>query len=255
MTGKGRGSHSGRWRGGRRSGGADGLKGTRPRLAPPLIQPDGRFSRIRLYAGASTAGLAPAVAVNLAVPGTLGGVYIRLPWPSPVPLLFLSRAPQCPAFIPHRFDCPLNPHDDAGLRPLQLHSPSRERRGSRLSYLFYLFYLKAHSMRLTVVATGSFSLCRAFGFRLTAFSLLQLSVVNNPIRSAGLLSACHPAAASIAHTRFPKRATIPRMPPLAPRKQERAGERTGERGPLLFGPLARAMASQRDAPTHYRRSG
>ena len=96
MTGKGRGSHSGRWRGGRRSGGADGLKGTRPRLAPPLIQPDGRFSRIRLSAGASTAGLAPAVAVNLAVPGTLGGVYIRLPWPSPVPLLFLSRAPPVP---------------------------------------------------------------------------------------------------------------------------------------------------------------
>ena len=57
-------------------------------------------------------------------------------------------------------------------------------------------------MRFTVVATGQFSLERAFGFRLAASSLLQLSVVNSPIRPAGLSPAWHPA--SPAHTRNPK---------------------------------------------------
>ena len=49
-------------------------------------------------------------------------------------------------------------------------------------------------MRFTVVATGQFSLNRAFGFRLTASSLIQLSVVNSPIRPAGLAPAWQPAS-------------------------------------------------------------
>ena len=57
-------------------------------------------------------------------------------------------------------------------------------------------------MRFTVVATGQFSLDRAFGFGLTASSLTQLSVVNSPIRPAGLAPAWPPA--SPAHTRKPK---------------------------------------------------
>jgi len=57
-------------------------------------------------------------------------------------------------------------------------------------------------MRFTVVATGQFSLDRAFGFGLAASSLTQLSVVNSPIRPAGLSPAWHPA--SPAHTRTPK---------------------------------------------------
>ena len=55
-------------------------------------------------------------------------------------------------------------------------------------------------MRFTVVATGQFSLNRAFGFRLTASSLIQLSVVNSPIRPAGLPPAWQPA--SPAHSVF-----------------------------------------------------
>ena len=57
-------------------------------------------------------------------------------------------------------------------------------------------------MRFTVVATGQFSLSRAFGFGLAASSLTQLSVVNSPIRPAGLTPAWQPA--SPAHTRIPK---------------------------------------------------
>jgi hypothetical protein len=57
-------------------------------------------------------------------------------------------------------------------------------------------------MRFTVVATGQFSLDRAFGFGLAASSLTQLSVVNSPIRPAGLSPAWQPA--SPAHTRTPK---------------------------------------------------
>ena len=57
-------------------------------------------------------------------------------------------------------------------------------------------------MRFTVVATGQFSLNRAFGFGLAASSLLQLSVVISLIRPAGLAPAWHPA--SPAHTRIPK---------------------------------------------------
>ena len=57
-------------------------------------------------------------------------------------------------------------------------------------------------MRFTVVATGQFSLDRAFGFGLAASSLTQLSVVNSPIRPAGLSPAWHPA--SPAHIRTPK---------------------------------------------------
>jgi hypothetical protein len=52
-------------------------------------------------------------------------------------------------------------------------------------------------MRFTVVATGQFSLSRAFGFGLTASSLTQLSVVNSPIRPAGLAPAWHPASPAI----------------------------------------------------------
>jgi len=48
------------------------------RHAPPLIKPDERFSRIRLSEGASTAGLAPAVIVNLAAPETFSGVNIQV---------------------------------------------------------------------------------------------------------------------------------------------------------------------------------
>ena len=72
----------------RRVGGADGLKRPKAndRLTPPLIKPDGRFSRIRLSEGASTAGLAPAVTVNLAAPETWAEFIARSPWPSPVPL-------------------------------------------------------------------------------------------------------------------------------------------------------------------------
>jgi hypothetical protein len=44
-------------------------------------------------------------------------------------------------------------------------------------------------MRFTVVATGPFSLDRAFGFGLAASSLTPLSVVNRPIRPAGLAPA------------------------------------------------------------------
>ena len=53
-------------------------------------------------------------------------------------------------------------------------------------------------MRFTVVATGQFSLRRAFGFGLAASSLTQLSVVNSLIRPAGLAPAWPPA--SPAHT-------------------------------------------------------
>jgi hypothetical protein len=53
-------------------------------------------------------------------------------------------------------------------------------------------------MRFTVVATGQFSLGRAFGFGRAASSLTQLSVVNSPIRPAGLPPAWPPA--SPAHT-------------------------------------------------------
>jgi len=55
-------------------------------------------------------------------------------------------------------------------------------------------------MRFTVVATRQFSLSRAFGFRLTACSLTQLSVVNSLIRPAGLSPAWQPA--SPAHSGF-----------------------------------------------------
>jgi len=57
-------------------------------------------------------------------------------------------------------------------------------------------------MRFTVVATGQFSPGRAFGFGLAASSLTRLSVVNSPIRPAGLSPAWQPA--SPAHTRTPK---------------------------------------------------
>ena len=69
--------------------------------------------------------------------------------------------------------------------------------------------IEAHSMRFTVVATGQFSLNRAFGFRLTASSLIQLSVVNSPIRPAGLAPAWHPA--SPAHSAFQNLPFKPRM--------------------------------------------
>jgi len=65
-------------------------------------------------------------------------------------------------------------------------------------------------MRFTVVATGQFSLNRAFGFRLTASSLIQLSVVNSPIRPAGLAPAWQPA--SPAHSAFQNFS----LPPSAP---------------------------------------
>ena len=81
-----------------RVGGADGLKRHKAndRLAPPLIKPDGRFSRIRLSEGASTVGLAPTVTVNLAAPETLAEFLSRSPWPSPVPLLVPFTRTQVP---------------------------------------------------------------------------------------------------------------------------------------------------------------
>jgi hypothetical protein len=57
-------------------------------------------------------------------------------------------------------------------------------------------------MRFTVVATGQFRPGRAFGFGLAASSLTRLSVVNSPIRPAGLAPAWHPA--SPAHTKIPQ---------------------------------------------------
>jgi hypothetical protein len=60
-------------------------------------------------------------------------------------------------------------------------------------------------MRFTVVATGQFNLNRAFGFRLAASSLIQLSVVNSPIRPAGLPPAWQPA--SPAHSQFQRFST------------------------------------------------
>ena len=65
-----------------------------------------------------------------------------------------------------------------------------------------VYCIEAHWMRFTVVATGQSSPGRAFGFGLTASSLTRLSVVNSPIRPAGLAPAWHPA--SPAHTRIPK---------------------------------------------------
>ena len=88
--------------------------------------------------------------------------------------------------------------------------------GARLSVIG----LEAHSMKFTVVATGQFSLGRAFGFGLTASSLSQLSVVNSPIRPAGLAPAWPPA--SPAHTRIPK-------------SKSSAAQPHGERTPLACG--------------------
>ena len=89
-----------------RVGGADGLKRHKAndRLAPPLIKPDERFSRIRLSEGASTAGLAPAVTVNLAAPETFSGVNIEvaLAIPSPVPGSFHAH-PSAPPSLPAGF--------------------------------------------------------------------------------------------------------------------------------------------------------
>ena len=71
------------------------------RLAPPLIKPDGRFSRIRLSEGASSAGLAPAVTVNLAAPETFSGVNIQvaLAISSPVAVSFHAH-PSAPPSLP-----------------------------------------------------------------------------------------------------------------------------------------------------------
>jgi hypothetical protein len=55
-------------------------------------------------------------------------------------------------------------------------------------------------MRFTVIATGRFSLRRAFGLRLTASSLTQLSVVNSLIRPAGLAPAWLTASPAHAET-------------------------------------------------------
>ena len=89
-----------------RVGGADGLRGTwaNDRLAPPLIKPDGRFSRIRLSEGASTAGLVPAVTVNLAVLETLSGVHIQvaLAISDPVAVSFHTH-PSAPPSLPIGF--------------------------------------------------------------------------------------------------------------------------------------------------------
>src|SRR6266545_2968512 len=77
--------------------------------------------------------------------------------------------------------------------------------GARLSVRI----IEAHQMRFTVLATGQFRLSRAFGFSLAASSLTQLSVVNNPIRPAGLSPAWQPA--SPAHTRTPKLGSTPAL--------------------------------------------
>ena len=55
-------------------------------------------------------------------------------------------------------------------------------------------------MRFTVVATGRFRPRRAFWFGLAGSSLTLLSVVNSPIRPAGLSPAWPPA--SPAHTEY-----------------------------------------------------
>ena len=70
-----------------RVGGADGLKRHKAndRLAPPLLKPDGRFSRLRLSEGSSTGGLAPPATVTLAAPESSLEFLSRLPRPSPDP--------------------------------------------------------------------------------------------------------------------------------------------------------------------------
>ena len=57
-------------------------------------------------------------------------------------------------------------------------------------------------MRFTAVATGQFRLDPAFGFGRAAASQTKLSVVNSPLRPAGLAPAWQPA--SPAHPRTPK---------------------------------------------------
>ena len=88
-------------------------------------------------------------------------------------------------------------------------------------------------MRFTVVATGQFSLRRAFGFGLAASSRTPLSVVNSPIRPAGLPPAWHPA--SPAHTRNPKWESRPERGCPQP---QRVGRTSGRK---TFGPLRRAQ--------------
>ena len=72
----------------------------------------------------------------------------------------------------------------------------------RVAARLQVICFEAHWMRFTVVATGRFSQRRAFGFGLTAASLAQRSLVNSPIRPAGLSPVWHPA--SPAHIRIPK---------------------------------------------------
>ena len=214
------------------------------RLAPPLIKPDGRFSRIRLSEGSSTAGFAPAVTVDITAPESLWELLSKLPWPSPDPLpsrltrtqvprlrspsvllsdgsSLLRRTPTTPAAFAGSVvwpPCPTSCVSDAPLEfsrltlsALAVLSPSltpprccgpqvtvgvlrmaafAHSAGARLSVRI----IGAHWMRFTVVATGQFSLRRAFGFGLAASSLTQLSVVNSLIRPAGLSPAWQPAS-------------------------------------------------------------
>jgi len=107
-------------------------------------------------------------------------------------------------------------------------------------------------MRFTVVTTGRFSLDRAFGFRLAASSQIQLSVVNSPIRPAGLAPAWQPA--SPAHTRKPKLAA-------SERKEHKAGGliRNGEWRQIFSAemiPPLRSLRSLRSfVAIQFRRSG
>ena len=104
-----------------------------------------------------------------------------------------------PAY-PVCLSCPVAPADPAEMFPRYVTVGWRAmaafavRVAARLSVISF----EAHWMRFTFVATGQFSLSPAFGFGLTASSQTQLSVVNSPIRPAGLAPAWQPA--SPAHT-------------------------------------------------------
>jgi hypothetical protein len=238
------------------------------RLTPPLIKPDGQFSRIRLSKGPSRASLlrqgpfprrphgqpveAPAcLAVESALPlldfrGCCDPVEERFRLrPAIARSLAVSARvdPSAPPSLPAGFtvrrvapttrdsDCSGGPRGlggvaalDRGLRhglaagalpvypdrpscPVALADPAEIwcrrttvgwRRmaafappaGARLS----VHLVEAHSMRFPVVPTGQFRLRRAFGFGLAASSQTQLSVVNRPIRPAGLAPAWPPAS-------------------------------------------------------------
>ena len=163
------------------------------RLVPPRIKPDGRFSRIRLSEGHSLAALLrhrsgprrPRGQPLQAVAFPENFRWIRLPQG----LLTSVLAPY-PALQPIGRILVEPVKDPRAVGVVET--------AARLSVISF----EVHSMGFTVVATGQFSLDRALAWRLAACSPTQLSVVNSPIRPAGLPPAWHPD--SPAHTRKTK---------------------------------------------------